>query len=232
MEHLFKNDFIKVVRDEKSGDTVVCDTDAVAVLVYLKDLDCLVFIEQKRPAKKYGQHQHDPDSMEIVAGRFDGNYTIQQLAVKEVEEEIGLKLSEAEVVIVNDGSPISLSPGIVSGAAYLAYVEVDSRRLSARDHYQTEGGEDIRRHVISCREVVNMTFNDAKTMALVSWFLSRKRLSLLLTTGTEAKVRETLAEVGEILEKRPELAQLKKEFSSFVTAAKTFWKTLQKERNS
>ena len=89
MEKLYDG-FVKVTKDE--GFEVVHTTDAVAVLIYIADTRQVVFVRQKRVPMK-NRDFNWTNMQEVPAGRFDYEVGVKGLAVQEVWEETGVKIT-------------------------------------------------------------------------------------------------------------------------------------------
>lgn len=112
--------------------------------------------------------------IEVPAGRRDEKIGVKGLVVKEAREEIGKRITEKQVKLLNRGVPLALSPGIMTERTYLAYVEMDLRSCmkdNSRIYGLAAHDERITRRVVSFDELERMTFEDMKTFALVQWFL-------------------------------------------------------------
>lgn len=165
--------FCRVERRTSDGHERVVTTDSVAVLVYLKDTDELIFIEQPRfPLVKQYDNPHGY-SIECVAGRIDCEIGLAELVIKEVREEIGVDITADEVYILNGSAPLTLSPGILTERMYLAYVKITSDRLGAeRAIYGNQHeGERIRRLRVKVSDLGKRAFDNLTAFALTQWFL-------------------------------------------------------------
>ena len=168
--------FVKVDKVTTSAGIreVVFVTNSVAFLVYNKDKDELLFATQDRAAMIQDKNPQGT-ILEVGAGRFDKEIGIRGLIVKELQEELGVTATEAEVQVLNDGIPLALSPGVLTERQYLAYVEVTSDRIdsSKRLYGEPKEGEVIVRRFIPVTELARIAIHDMKTWALLQWFLSR-----------------------------------------------------------
>ena len=105
---LFKGSFIAVEQDEETGNEIVRAADRAGVLIYVKDLDSVVLVEQYRPAMK--DHVFQGHSMENFGGRYDNTLTPAEVMVKEAAEEAGVRLDPVRVVLLNSGKPVANLP--------------------------------------------------------------------------------------------------------------------------
>ena len=171
--------FVKVDRiTTPSGKKreIVVSHNAVAILLYHLQSDCVVLINQQRVAMI---SEENPEGMitEIVAGLFDLEIGIKELMVKEVEEEAGISLTEEQIELVNNGMPLASTPGGNTEKIYLGYAEINSEQIdtSRRIFGVEEEGERITRTFIPAEELESIAFDDMKTWALVQWFLKSKK---------------------------------------------------------
>ncbi|MCJ8292441.1 MAG: NUDIX domain-containing protein [Crocinitomicaceae bacterium] len=145
--------------------------DSVAILMYEKDTDSLLFTNQFRyptTGKENGW------ILELTAGSIESkDDEPKDRAKKEIEEEIGYQVEEIEFI-----SSFFVSPGGTSERILLYYSEVNST------HKVFDGGgmkfesEDIQLVKIKTKEVIKRLkdnqFRDAKTILGIQWFLLNK----------------------------------------------------------
>ena len=160
---------------------VVRVSNSVSFLVYNKTTDELLFTIQDR-APMISDSNPSGTIMEVAAGRFDAQIGVKGLVVKELKEELGVIATEVEVVLLNDGIPLALSPGVLSELQYLAYVEVTKDRIDERKKLYgivDEGERIVRRFIPSDQFRLGLIpIRDMKTWALIQWFLRTKSYSL------------------------------------------------------
>ncbi len=101
-EKTYSDGFISVYRASFQDDGIVykrskvTKKDAVSVLLYDKNDDTVILVKQYRyPMHKFVNNGY---LLEIVAGTLDESNKIRETAVKEVEEEVGYKLKENELI--------------------------------------------------------------------------------------------------------------------------------------
>lgn len=153
---------------------VVQTTDSVAFLVYIKYLNEVILVRQNRPATIDPENNPDGELMEVPAGRFDARLTVTELIAKEASEEIGATIRPEQVVLINEGDPMFLSPGIITEKQTLACVFIDPDQItdSERTFGVAEEGEKITRIRMPLDKFVFMRHRDMKTFALAMWFKS------------------------------------------------------------
>ncbi len=163
--------FVKVSKDKKTGYETVSVTDSVAFLLYERTTDRVILTIQHR----------DPIGcaiIEVPAGRFDVDLDVKELVVKEAKEEVGVSLSEDDVILLNNGKPLAVSPGVLTEKCYLAYAEITMSQITFDDkkfYGVPEEGEKITRIIIPASDLYgNEEFQDLKTYALVQHFLKER----------------------------------------------------------
>jgi len=144
--------------------------DSVAILLYEKDTDSLLFTNQFRYPTIKGSNGW---LLELTAGSIEtGDDPIERVK-KEVEEEIGYKVND--IAFINS---FFVSPGGTSERIFLYYAEVNSS-----DKVFEGGGlkfekEDIQLVKIKTKDVFqklsNNQFQDGKTIIGLQWFLLNK----------------------------------------------------------
>lgn len=167
--------FVKVDRDGATGHEVIVATDSVAVFIFDQIGEQVVFISQCREPM-IREDNPTGEITEVVAGRFDKEIGIAALVVKEIEEEVGLTITEDDVQLLNDGIPLALSPGILTERTYLALVEVEfcNNELADTDTiFGAEGeSERITRKIVPLSELPGLVHDNMKTWALSQFFLN------------------------------------------------------------
>lgn len=121
--------------------------DAVAVLPYDPKTDSVVLIEQIR----IGAYRTSgtPWLYEVVAGMIDSELSKEQTAIKEVQEEANLEVSELYPML----NYLS-SPGGLSERVYLYLALVDCTGAGGVYGLDSEQ-EDIKVHVVPFKEAMN-----------------------------------------------------------------------------
>lgn len=155
---------------------VVIATDSVAFLVYNRTDDEVLLVTQDR-APMIRDDNPTGTIMEVGAGRFDKVIGVVGLVKAELHEELGVtNVPDDAIVILNDGIPLALSPGVLTERQYLAFVEVmrDQIDSTKRLYGAADEREQIERRFIPVSQLVGKVFDDMKTWALVQWFLKNK----------------------------------------------------------
>ncbi|MBI5742588.1 MAG: NUDIX hydrolase [Candidatus Niyogibacteria bacterium] len=162
--------FLKVVRAE-NGFEVVEVTDSVTILPYDEATDSVVLISEVRPAM-ISPNNPTGEMLSIPAGRFDGNYGVRELMVKELAEEAGISVSESQIELLNGGKPLALSPGICTEKTYLGFVSVAPGQIERTERIfgNVHEGERIRRQFVPVSALPKMVFGNVTTFALFQWF--------------------------------------------------------------
>ena len=143
--------------------------EAVAVLVFLQDINRLILIKQFRYAAHVSRNEGWVD--EIVAGVMESGETPLECARRECIEETGYEIQKFELI----ASAFS-SPGITTELMHLYIGYANSTDKLHAGGGLTEEHEDIQlldftpeeaQHKLQKRE-----FNDAKTILALQYFLS------------------------------------------------------------
>lgn len=141
--------------------------DSVAVVIFEKDTNSLLFIKQFR----YSTIKTSSGwPTELVAGMLEENETPEAGAIREIDEEIGYSVDKLEFI-----SNFYVSPGGTSERIFLFYVEVNSSDQTRNN--RGIGSEDIQLVRIEKEEVRKMLkenlINDAKTLIGVQYYFLR-----------------------------------------------------------
>ncbi|TYB74006.1 NUDIX domain-containing protein [Bizionia myxarmorum] len=166
----------KITHDLFNGDTVDVERfcfergDSVAILLYEKDTDSLLFTKQFRyPTIK----ETDGWILELTAGSIEPNEEPEHRVLKEVEEEIGYQVNNIEFI-----SSFFVSPGGTSERIFLYYSEVTASNKVFEGSGMINEKEDIQLVKIKTQEVFDLTkknhFQDAKTLIGIQWFMANK----------------------------------------------------------
>tara|TARA_R110002049_G_scaffold72395_12_gene186717 strand:- start:1784 stop:2356 length:573 start_codon:yes stop_codon:yes gene_type:complete len=145
--------------------------DSVAILLYEKESDSLIFTNQFR----YPTVQSDSGwIVEIPAGSVEDNDIKEERAKKELLEEIGYEINSLEFV-----SSFYVSPGGSSERIFLYYQEVSSKNKVDEGGGVTSEKEDIEIVKFSASEIEKLLLEnrirDAKSIIALQWFLLFRR---------------------------------------------------------
>lgn len=175
----FKMKEAKVKYDTFNSESIVADRlcfergDSVAILIYEKDTDSLLFTNQFRyPTAK----KDNGWILELTAGSLekDDQNPVERVK-KEVEEEIGYNVLDVELI-----NSFFVSPGGTSERILLYYSEVNSSEKVTKGGGMIDEKEDIELVKLGVEEVIemfnNQQFKDAKTIIGLQWFLMKKNL--------------------------------------------------------
>jgi nudix-type nucleoside diphosphatase (YffH/AdpP family) len=142
--------------------------DAVAALVYDRDSDTLLFVEQFR----YATHEKGPGWLsEVPAGMIDPGETPEAALVREIHEEIGYapRLEDLQFIAC-----FYLSPGGTSERIFLYYTPVSGLTRISEGGGLVEEGEDIRKLMVKADEALRRLdageIVDAKTIIALQWY--------------------------------------------------------------
>ncbi|WP_124980615.1 NUDIX domain-containing protein [Nonlabens xiamenensis] len=177
-EQIILDKFLKVYEARVSYDTYTGNEpleatrqaldrgNAVAVLLYEKDTQQFLFVEQYR----YPAARHDePWLLEIPAGHVDDGEDPKQAAIREVREEIGFEIEKLE--LINQYFP---SPGMLSEQISLYYGEV----CSNDQIHQGGGKEDEQEDILlvkmhrdeAKRKLAQGMFNTSVCLISLQWY--------------------------------------------------------------
>jgi UDP-sugar diphosphatase len=140
--------------------------DSVAILIYHRDKDAFVLVKQFRPAVYL--NNNDGMTVELCAGIVDKDFSLQQIAKEEIEEECGY---DVPLEYIEKITSFHTSVGFAGSKQMLYFVEVDeSMKMS-------EGGgvdlEQIEVVYLPVREAKKLMYDEsiAKTPGLMFAFM-------------------------------------------------------------
>jgi ADP-ribose pyrophosphatase len=128
----FKVDRAEIKETHESGEIKTYSRfkltrpDAVAILVYNEDTRKVILVRQNRYPIT---HKVKEDILEIVAGKIDAGETPKQAAVREIEEEIGYKITEDMLHCQMETFP---SPGYSSETVYIFVTVVGNKHKNSK----------------------------------------------------------------------------------------------------
>lgn len=149
--------------------------DAVVVLAYDPKRDLVVLVEQLRlPALRTAANAWQ---LELVAGIVEPNESAEDVAKRELMEEAGL--TARSITQISSYMP---SPGACSERHTLYLAEVDILQDNTQLFGLESENEDIRRHVVSRTEALELVYNggidNGPTIIGLQWLaLNHQRLS-------------------------------------------------------
>lgn len=144
--------------------------NSVAALIWNKDTQKVILTNQFR----YPTYEQGPGWMsEVVAGVIDENETPEETIRREIEEEIGYKVTDELTHIAT----FYVSPGVSSEKIAVYYIEVSNTNHVSKGGGLASENEDIRLEEWTLSDLKqaleNGVLNDAKTVIAVQW-LQRK----------------------------------------------------------
>lgn len=125
--------------------------NAVCVLLYDPRLDAVVMVEQFRIGAL--DASEGPWLLELVAGIVEEGESVEDVAIRESDEEAGIKLSSVRKI-----TRFLPSPGACDEWIDLAFACVDAREVGGV-HGLPEEGEDIRVRVLGADEALELVRN-------------------------------------------------------------------------
>lgn len=157
---LFAGDWSQVITRE-----LFARGTSVAVLPYDPKRDQVVLIEQFRIGAIASNQS--PWLQEIIAGVVELNETEEAVAIREAQEEAGLKLLDLQPIC-----KYWVSPGATSEQISLFYATVDSSQASGI-HGLIDEGEDIKVNVLPAQDafaaVKSGAINNAPSIIALQW---------------------------------------------------------------
>ena len=143
--------------------------DAAAALVHDTLRDVFILCEQFRfPSYLAGGGW----VLELPAGKIDEGETPEQCIRRELEEEIGYRVSKVEPI-----TNYFPAPGYSAERMHLFYAPVTARDLIKADARGTDEGEDVQRFELPRAEFLDRIdkheFEDGKVLALGAWAVRR-----------------------------------------------------------
>ncbi len=150
-------------------------TDSVAFLIVVRgafgEPSQVVLVRQYRPATTDPEDNPQGLITEVTAGRFDAALTIIELIAQEAGQEVGAKIRPDQVILINDGEPLYLSPGIITEKQILAVVVIDRDQIEDEERVfgNAAEGERINRVHRTVHEFIQGVHQDMKTFALATW---------------------------------------------------------------
>lgn len=148
--------------------------DSVAILIYHRDKDAFILVKQFRPAV-YMNNQ-DGMTIELCAGIVDKNLSLSEIAMEEIEEECGYKVTLESIEKITS---FHTSVGFAGSKQMLYYVEIDEGMKVS------EGGgiddEQIEVITLATKEAKALIYDEsiAKTPGLMfafMWWFEKKKL--------------------------------------------------------
>jgi 8-oxo-dGTP pyrophosphatase MutT (NUDIX family) len=152
---------------------VVKKQNAAAVLL-VDRVNCVVLLVKQRREAMIRKSNRSGEIIEALAGTRDEKIGVRKLIVKEVWEEVGVRIAKKQVKLLNGGVPLASSPGFTTERIWLTFAELDLSdciRDSSRVYGLADHDERITRRVVTFDELETMVFHDMKAFALVQWFL-------------------------------------------------------------
>ena len=104
----------------KKAWEIIQSHDSVAILIYHKERDSFILVKQFRPPV----YRHDGIGMstELCAGIIDKELSVEQIAIEEIDEECGFKVSLEQLERI---TKVNSSVGTAGTSQTMFYAEVD-----------------------------------------------------------------------------------------------------------
>lgn len=150
---------------------------SVAFLLYDRASGQVILAEQNRAAMIWKANTTGR-ILEVPAGRVEPGESPEAVIAREASEEVGAKFDVSQVVMLNGGQPLAVSPGILDEMMYLGYVCLQAGQLVPnREFGLHEEGERIKRVSVHSSLLASLACEDLKTLALVQWFLHERAVT-------------------------------------------------------
>ena len=141
-------------------------SDSVGFLVINTDTDEILLVKQSRMPMMRPDNPKG-EIVESPAGRFDYKTTPCELIASEAGEEVGVTIAPKDVIMLNGGIPLALSPGIITERMYLGLVFVSNEQIELEDRvFGVDSDEHITRIKLKVKDLEIYLFEDLKTFAL------------------------------------------------------------------
>jgi UDP-sugar diphosphatase len=157
----------------KKSWEIVQAHDSVAILIYHKEKDAFVLVEQYRPAVYL--NNDNGLTIELCAGIVDKNLSLEQIAKEEIEEECGYDIALGRIEEITS---FHTSVGFAGSKQILYYAEVDeSMKVSEGGGVDAEMIEVVYLPIKKAKALI-YDVNIAKTpglmFAFMWWFEQQK----------------------------------------------------------
>jgi 8-oxo-dGTP pyrophosphatase MutT (NUDIX family) len=161
---------VKVVSTEHGNREFVVTSDSVCMLIFVSDIKKILLVRQNREAMIRDDNPKG-EITELTGGRFDVQLSVKALAVKEAYEEVGAKIEQGDVTLLNDGLPMAVSAGVLTERSYLAFIEITSDQIEDQERiFGVDPGENITRVWLSVEEFAKYPCECVRVFALKNWF--------------------------------------------------------------
>ena len=167
-----KTSFATYIQNGKAKSWEIVEAhDSVAILIYHREKNAFILVKQFRPAV-YLNNQ-DGMTIELCAGIVDKKLSLAEIAMEEIEEECGYRVSVNSIEKIIS---FHTSVGFAGSKQMLYYVEVDERMKVS------EGGgvddEQIEVVILALAEAKALIYDEriAKTPGLMfafMWYFDR-----------------------------------------------------------
>lgn len=121
---------------------VVRTTDSCSGLAFDR-ANRLVYLVRQDRAPMVRDDNPDGTIVELAAGRFDRSMSPKALFAAEASEEIGVRVREEDVDLLNDGKPLAASPGVLTERCYLAIAEITGSCLEQGDQFGVAAEHEV-----------------------------------------------------------------------------------------
>jgi len=151
--------------------------DAVAIILFEKDSDSILLTKQFRfPASAKDKQSGYEDAgwlLEIPAGVIDENEKPEDAVRREVDEELGYRVGEMELITI-----FYPSPAVSTERIFLYYAEINSSDKISGGGGVKDENEDIQGYKLPVSLIPGVIkdrrIHDAKSIVGLQWFLMNR----------------------------------------------------------
>lgn len=171
---------LDVIETPQGAREVLRSMDSISILIYDSVNRRIVLVRQPRASMMTDEN---PEGLitELVAGRIDKLWKLEDIIIDEVLQESGVSITKEDIVMLNHGIPMAVSSGALTEKTYLAFVRIkpDQMDPEERVYGDREEGEQITRIFLSVDELAEYVCEDLRVFALIQLV----KLSLALEKG-------------------------------------------------
>lgn len=161
---------VEVVETAHRKCEIIKATNSVSILLYFPADDSILLIKQSR-LSMISEENPNGAIIESVSGRFDIDLSPKDLMIKEAEEEAGVFLKAEDIMMLNNGEPMSVSAGMTNELCYLGYAEIYPDMFCVSDEIfgLAEEGEYIERVWLDRKKFINQPVTCLRVFAFQQW---------------------------------------------------------------
>lgn len=147
---------------------VLRTTNSVVVLIYARQDDAFILVEEYRTGVALNESGDDPLLLQCVAGMIDKTKAPEDIARMEAKEEAGIVLDTLTLV-----GTVYNSPGRMTEKTHIFFAEIE-KAPEEGIFGLAEEGEEMRTRIISRAEIFSRMDQrkilDSMTLSALNWF--------------------------------------------------------------